>query len=45
MVLLGYIRNTVDLDLIVSEESRSQWLDLLGDLGYRLFASTRPLKE
>jgi len=37
MVLLGYIRNTIDLDLIVPEESRSQWLDLLRELGYRLF--------
>lgn len=37
IVLLGYIRNTIDLDLIVPEESRSQWLDLLGELGYRLF--------
>jgi hypothetical protein len=27
IVLLGYIRNTVDLDLIVPEESRSRWLD------------------
>jgi nucleotidyltransferase DUF2204 len=37
IVLLGYIRNTIDLDLIVPEESRSQWLDLLRELGYRLF--------
>jgi len=37
IVLLGYIRNTIDFDLIVPEESRSQWLDLLGELGYRLF--------
>jgi hypothetical protein len=29
MVLLGYVRNTIDLDLIVPEESRSRWLDLL----------------
>jgi hypothetical protein len=37
IVLLGYIRNTIDLDLIVPEQSRSQWLDLLRELGYRLF--------
>ena len=37
IVLLGYIRNTVDLDLIVPEESRSRWLDLLRELGYRFF--------
>ncbi|MEP6709708.1 MAG: hypothetical protein ABJB32_06205, partial [Verrucomicrobiota bacterium] len=35
--MLGYIRNTVDLDLLVPEQSRSQWLDLLRELGYRLF--------
>lgn len=37
IILLGYIRNTVDLDLLVPEESRSQWLDLLRELGYRFF--------
>jgi hypothetical protein len=35
IILLGYIRNTVDLDLLVPEQSRSQWLDLLRELGYR----------
>lgn len=37
VVKLGYIRATVDFDLLVSEEWRSQWLDLLRDLGYRFF--------
>src|SRR5438552_15606035 len=37
IVLLGYIRNTVDLDLLVPEQSRLQWLDLLRELGYRVF--------
>ncbi len=37
IILLGYIRNTVDLDLLLPEEARSRWLDLLRDLGYRLF--------
>jgi hypothetical protein len=36
-VTLGYIRNTLDLDLLVPEESRSGWLDLLRELGYRFF--------
>jgi hypothetical protein len=35
VILLGYIRNTIDLDLLLPEESRSQWLDLLRELGYR----------
>jgi hypothetical protein len=37
VILFGYIRSTVDLDLLVPESSRSQWLDLFRDLGYRFF--------
>ena len=37
VVTLGYIRNTVDLDLLISEENRSHWLELLRELRYRLF--------
>lgn len=37
VIMLGYIRNTVDLDLLVPESFRSGWLDLMRDLGYRLF--------
>lgn len=40
LILLGHIRNTIDLDLLVPEESRSGWLDLLRELGYRLFHGT-----
>lgn len=40
IILLGYIRNTVDLDLLVPEATRSQWLDLVRDLGYRLYHGT-----
>ena len=35
LILLGYIRNTIDLDLLVAEEERSPWLDLMRELGYR----------
>jgi hypothetical protein len=35
VILLGYIRNTVDLDLLLPEEARSQWLDLMRERGYR----------
>jgi hypothetical protein len=35
VILLGYIRNTVDLDLLLPEEERSRWLDLMRELGYR----------
>jgi Nucleotidyl transferase of unknown function (DUF2204) len=37
VLLLGYLRNTIDLDLLVPEQSRSEWLDLLRELGYRLY--------
>ena len=37
IILLGYIRNTVDIDLLVPENDRSRWLDLVRDLGYRLY--------
>lgn len=37
VIMLGYIRNTVDLDLLVPESSRSRWLDLMRELGYRFF--------
>ena len=37
IILLGYLRNTVDLDLLLPEAERSRWLDLLRELGYRFF--------
>ncbi len=37
VILLGYIRNTVDLDLLLPEAARSRWLDLMRELGYRFF--------
>jgi hypothetical protein len=37
IVLLGFLRNTVDLDLLVPDAHRSRWLDLLRDLHYRFF--------
>lgn len=37
IILLGYIRNTIDLDLLLPEEDRSRWLDLLRELGYQFF--------
>jgi hypothetical protein len=37
VIMLGYIRNTLDLDLLVPEEARAGWLDLLRDLGYHFY--------
>ncbi|MFN2509257.1 MAG: hypothetical protein ABR589_10855 [Chthoniobacterales bacterium] len=37
VILLGYIRNTVDLDLLVPEADRSRWLDLMRELRYQFF--------
>jgi CRISPR-associated endonuclease Cas3-HD len=35
--LLGYLRTTADLDLMVPASTRSRWLDLLRDLGWKFF--------
>ncbi len=35
VIVLGYIRNTLDLDLLVEEAQRSHWLDLVRSLGFR----------
>jgi len=45
VIKLGYIRNTVDLDLLVPEESRSQWLDLMRGLGYRILHEVSALAQ
>jgi hypothetical protein len=37
IIRLGYIRNTIDLDLLVPEEARSRWLDVMRELHYRLY--------
>lgn len=37
IILLGYIRDTVDLDLLLPQADRSRWLDLVRELGYRFF--------
>ncbi len=37
VILLGYLRNTLDIDLLVQAEKRSVWLDLMRDLGFRFF--------
>ena len=37
IIILGYTRNTVDFDLLLPESDRSRWLDLLREMGYRLF--------
>jgi hypothetical protein len=40
VILLGYTRNTTDFDLLVPEEKRSEWLDLMRELDFRLFHGT-----
>jgi hypothetical protein len=37
MILLGFARNTIDLDLLVPAARRSAWLDLMQDLQFRLY--------
>lgn len=40
VILLGYIRTTADLDLMIPASTRSRWLDLLRELGFRFFNGT-----
>jgi hypothetical protein len=45
VLLLGYVRNTIDLDLLVPEQSRAGWLDLMRQLGYRFFHGTKSFAQ
>jgi hypothetical protein len=40
LILLGYIRNTIDIDLLVEGEKRSEWVDLMRELGLRFLHGT-----
>lgn len=40
VILLGYIRTTADLDLMVPVSQRSRWLDLMRELGWRFYNGT-----
>jgi Nucleotidyl transferase AbiEii toxin, Type IV TA system len=40
LILLGYIRNTVDIDLLVESEKRSKWLDLMREFGLHFLHET-----
>lgn len=37
VILLGFARNTIDIDLLVPAARRSAWLDAMRNLGYRLY--------
>ncbi|MBA2431728.1 MAG: hypothetical protein H0V56_06380 [Chthoniobacterales bacterium] len=40
VILSGHTRSTTDLDLLVPEDKRSEWLDLMRELGFRFFHGT-----
>jgi hypothetical protein len=40
VIALGFPRLTIDIDLLVPLRQRSQWLDLMRELGYRLVHGT-----
>jgi hypothetical protein len=40
VILFGFARNTIDIDLLVSTERRSAWLDLMRELGFRFYHGT-----
>lgn len=40
VILLGFIRTTADFDLMVPVSARSRWVDLLRELGWKLYNGT-----
>ncbi|HEY5706335.1 MAG TPA: hypothetical protein VIS96_12245 [Terrimicrobiaceae bacterium] len=40
VILLGFARNTIDIDLLVPIMRRSAWLDLMRELGFRFYHGT-----
>jgi len=40
VILTGFPRNTIDIDLLVQASKRSVWLDLMCSMGFRLFHGT-----
>jgi hypothetical protein len=45
VILLGFPRMTIDIDLLVPAEKRSQWLDLMRELGFRLLHGTEAFAQ
>jgi len=40
VILFGFPRNTIDIDLLMPESSRSLWLDVMRELQFRLYHGT-----
>ena len=40
VILFGFARSTIDIDLLVPTRLRSAWLDLMRELGFRLYHGT-----
>lgn len=40
VILLGFARNTIDIDILVPTLRRSAWLDLMRELGFRFYHGT-----
>jgi hypothetical protein len=40
VILYGFARNTIDIDLLVPTKCRSAWLNLMGELGFRFYHGT-----
>jgi hypothetical protein len=40
VILFGFARSTIDIDLLVPTRRRSAWLDLMRELGFRLYHGT-----
>jgi len=40
VILSGFARSTIDIDLMICTSHRSRWLDVMREIGYRLFNGT-----
>lgn len=45
VILTGFARNTVDIDLLIPTVHRSAWLDLMRELGFRFFHGTEAFAQ
>jgi len=40
VILSGFARSTIDIDLMICTSHRNRWLDVMREIGYRLFNGT-----
>jgi len=45
VILIGFARNTIDIDLLIPTFRRSAWLDLMRELGFRFYHGTEAFAQ